>query len=300
MSDDAARDAADLSADTAVKPLLSSPGLFTADLSERWSFAVPSGGVLMSMALRAMQMQLDEPGLRLLSAHAIFCAPVSAGAITIRVEVLRVGGSAAQVRASLASQGRPGASIELIATFARKRSGPEITGAVFPQVPGPEQAEPMPTAAEAPDNPLATAAFFRNVECRRALGPRWWSGDGGPAEAPRSARWLRYLKPPRDARGNLSRLAIPPLADTMAPAVWQALEPGRPPIQAPSLDLTVHFLEDTRAEWLLASAYARHVSQGYASAEIEIWSEERKLIAYGTQTMTFRPMQRRSAGKGSA
>jgi acyl-CoA thioesterase len=76
--------------------------------------------------------------------------------------------------------------------------------------------------------------------------------------------------------------------------VWQALEPGRQALYAPSLDLTVHFLDDTTSEWLLALSSARRARQGYATADIEIWSEDRKLLAYGTQTMTFRPQPRRT------
>jgi acyl-CoA thioesterase len=293
MSEAAPSAFGDLAVDTAVKPLLSTPGLFTAELPDQWNFSTPSGGVLMTTALRAMRAQLDDPGLRILSATAVFCAPVSSGPITIRVEVLRSGGTAAQVRASLASMGRPGPGVEVLATFGRTRTGPQILGTAFPDVPAPLQAEELTEELHAQTDPARASRFFQNFEIRFAFGRKWWSDDEGPATEPRCARWFRYRAPQRDPRGVFERLAIPPIADTMPPAVWQALEPGKQALQAPSLDLTVHFLDDTTSEWLLAVAHARRAHQGYATADIEIWSADRKLLAYGNQTMTFRPLQQR-------
>ncbi|WP_428261478.1 acyl-CoA thioesterase [Haliangium sp.] len=289
----------DLAADTAVKPLLSTPGLYTVDLPDRWNFAGPSGGVLMSAALRAMRAQLDDTGLRVLSVNAVFCAPVSSGPLVIRVEILRSGGSAAQVRAQLTSTSRPGPGVELLATFARTRSGLELHGARFPDVRGVEEAEDITKALREPMGPFRSMRFFHNFEARLAAGRKWWDAEGEPPAEPRCARWFRYLVAQRDARKAFDRVAIPPIVDTMPPAVWQALEPGQPALYAPGLDLTVHFLDDTRSEWLLASAYARRAHAGYASAEVEIWSDDRKLVAYGTQTMTFRPIPRRSTAPTS-
>ena len=299
MSDAATSAFGDLAADTAVKPLLSTPGLYTAELSDQWNFATPSGGVLMTTALRAMRAQLADPGLHIMSATAMFCAPVSAGPLAIRAEVLRLGGNTANVHASLASMGRPGPGVEILATFARTRTGPEVVGAGFPDVPAPAQAQDMTAELHEPADLARRARFFHNFEVRFGLGHRSWSDDDGEPGPPYYARWFRYRAPQRDARGGLERLAIPPVADTMPPAVWQALEPGRQALYAPSLDLTVHFLDDTTSEWLLAVSRARRARQGYATADVEIWSEDRKLLAYGTQTMTFRPVPRR-AGAGPA
>lgn len=290
---------ADLAADTAVKPLLSTPGLYTADLPDSWDFAGPSGGVLMTTALRAMQAQLDDSGLRPLSVTGVFCAPIAAGPLEIRVEVLRSGGSAAQVRASLASIARPGPGLEILATFVRGRSGPDMQGVEFPDVPMPDQAEDISGELSRPVAAFRSMRFFRNLEVRLALGHRWWTPDRQPGPA-RCARWLRYRKPQRDRYGRLDPFAILPLADTMPPAVWQALGPEQPLMHAPSLDLTVHFVEDTTSEWLLTDARARRARRGYATADIEIWSQDRTLVAYGTQTMMFRPVTRRAGGAESS
>ena len=92
-------EASDLARDTAVTRLASAPGWYTAELSDAWDFRTPSGGVLMTVAMRAMQAELADPGFRPVSANTHFCSPVPAGPLEIRVEVLRHGGAAAQVRA---------------------------------------------------------------------------------------------------------------------------------------------------------------------------------------------------------
>lgn len=285
----------DLAIDTAVKPLPSTPGLYTADIPARWSFTGPSGGVLMTIALRAIRAQLDDSGLRVLSATAVYCAPVAVGPLEIHCEILRSGGSAAQARAQLKSMSRPGPGVEVVATFARARSGPEIEGAAFPDVASLEDSEDITGALREPMGPFHSMNFFHNFDARLAAGKKWWSDDASPPAPPRCARWFRYRVPQTGSRNKLDRFAIPPIADTMPPAVWQALEPGRQLLYAPSLDLTIHFLDDTASEWLLAHSYARRARSGYATAEIEIWSQDGKLVAYGTQTMTFRPVHRRQS-----
>ena len=50
----------------------------------------------------------------------------------------------------------------------------------------------------------------------------------------------------------------------------------------------MHFVQDTRSEWLLTHAHCRAVRGGYATADIEIWDQARRLIAVGTQVMILR------------
>ncbi len=284
--------AADLAADTRVVSLSAAPGWYTADLPDHWNFRTPSGGVLMTVALRAMQEELGDASFRPVSATTVFCSPVPEGPVEIRVEVLRRGNAATQLRAALSSTALPGPGLEVSATFARDRSFAELDEAPFPDVPMPADA---PSAVDdAPHNPHTRAKFFRNIDARVAHGERWWSGEwqGGPTA--RYARWMRYKQPQRLADGTLDPFCLPPLADTMPAAVVQGLGPSIDWFIAPSLDLTVHFLEPTTSEWLLVSAYSRRARNGNATAEVEIWSEDKKLIAYGNQMMMLRKWPRRN------
>jgi acyl-CoA thioesterase len=50
----------------------------------------------------------------------------------------------------------------------------------------------------------------------------------------------------------------------------------------------MHFLEDSRAEWLLTAVHARRARAGYATADVEIWDDTGRLLAYATQMMLLR------------
>lgn len=275
----------DLARDTAVTKLAVAPGWYTAELSDAWDFRTPSGGALMTVAMRAMQQELADPGLRPLSANTHFCSPVPAGPLEVRVEVLRHGGAAAQVRAQLSSTTMPGPGLEVSATFARDRDGIDVTDLEPPAVQPPDQ------CASFDDAPLLIARerprFFANLESRLAAGHPWWT-EGWTAGPARIARWFRYKVPQRLADGRFDPLAIPPIADTMPPALIQKLGPDHEPFFAPSLDLTIHFLEDTTAEWILTAVHVPRARAGYATADAQIWDDRGRLIATATQMMLLR------------
>jgi acyl-CoA thioesterase len=136
------------------------------------------------------------------------------------------------------------------------------------------------TSAPSVDPVLIDVPFFKNVEMRGAL-----EGEIADGRGPHEARWYRYRVPPRLEDGRLDPLAIPPIADTMPPGLRAALGPGAPPFIAPSLDLTLHFLDDTTREWLCTSITCRDARGGRASADVEVWDDEGRLVAYGTQVM---------------
>jgi acyl-CoA thioesterase len=275
----------DLSRDTAVTRLKVAPGWYTADLPPSWNFRTPSGGVLMTVAMRAMQQELADPDLRPLSANTHFCSPVPAGPLAIRVEVLRHGNAAAQVRAQLSSTIMPGPGLEVSATFGRPREGMDLIDVRPPDVPGPEEAPRMDPSTSGPQR--IRPVFHENFDTRLALGNPWWTSDWEPGPA-RLARWFRYLVAQREPGGALDPLALPPVADTMPPALIQKLGPNHDPFHAPSLDLTLHFIEDTNSQWLLMNVHAVRARAGYASANFELWDDGGRLLATGTQMMIIR------------
>jgi acyl-CoA thioesterase len=239
----------------------------------------------MTVAMRAMQEELADPDLRPLSANTHFCSPVPAGPIEVRVEILRHGRAAAQIRAQLSSLTMPGPGLEVSATFAREREGIDFVDTTMPEVPRPQE---LPRVEDLPGVDLRERPrFFDNLETRIALGHPWWAG-GWQGGAARIGRWFRYRVPQRLADGRLDPLALPPIADTMPPALTQKLGPDHAPFLAPSLDLTVHFLEDTRSQWLFTLVHVRRARAGYATADAEIWDDDGHLVAYATQMMLLR------------
>jgi acyl-CoA thioesterase len=281
----------DLSLDTAVQPLAGATGRYTASVPDSWSYTMPSGGVLMTTAMRAMQAEIADASFRPTSATTLFCSPVPAGPLEIRVEVLRRGNVAAQVRAALSSTSSPGPGpgLEVSATFTRERQGPDLLDARPPAVPSPLEAHPYVERSVRQER--QKYKFLERFDVRLALG-HLWSEPGWVGGEARFARWFRYLAPQRLPDGTLDPLAIPPVADTMPHALFQGLGPDAERFFAPSLDLTVHFLDPVRSDWLLVSCHARRARLGYCSAEVEIWSEDGRLAGYGTQMMLLRSQRR--------
>lgn len=279
---------ADLAADTAVRPDPETPGRYHVDLPDHWDYLLPSGGAVMTAALRAAAAALGEPQLQVTSATAIFCAPIHPGKLVADVAVLRRGAAAAQVRVWLRHGAPPpaaaadNAGLEVTATFCRDRRGPDVTAARLPEVRA--LADALPALDGAPQNPFVRFRFYQQVECRIAEGDRAWTDDfrAGPA---RYARWMRYLTPQRDGEGRLDRLAILPLIDTMPTALHRAIGPGAYRFHAPSLDLTTYFVDDTAREWLLVAVRLRRARAGWAVAEADVWDDLGRLVACGSQAM---------------
>ena len=199
--------------------------------------------------------------------------------------MLRHGGAAAQLRAQLSSTSMPGPGLEVSATFGRDRDGIDLIDTEPPEVLPPDEAPELEMLIGTVRD--SRPAIFANFDTRLVLGAPWWESDWTPGRA-QLARWFRYKVPQHRADGQLDPFALPPIADTMPPALMQKLGPNHEPFHAPSLDLTVHFLENTAAEWLLVNVHARRARAGYATASAEIWDDRRRLLAFATQTMMLR------------
>jgi len=293
--------ASDLQKDTAVQKIKEAPGWYTASLPDAWNWQTPAGGVLMTVAMRAMAAEIGDPSYRPVSANTLFCSPVPSGPLEVRVEVIRRGNAAIQLRAALSSSRVPGPGLEVSATFARERQGVDMLGEGPPALPPPAE---CPLFDEQGPHRMGPYPFLDNVEVRLAQGYPFWAADflarhpevrAASPEPARFARWYRYRVPQTLADGTFDPLAYPPIADTMPSAVANKVGPAAPPFHAPSLDLTVHFLEPVHTQWVLVATYARRARAGYATAEAEIWSEDGKLCAYATQTMMLRE-RKSSAG----
>lgn len=291
---------ADLRIDTTVQRIKEAPGWYTADLPDSWNWQNPAGGVLMTVAMRAITAEIGDPAFKPVSATTLFCSPVPSGPMEVRVEIIRRGNAAIQVRAALSSTRLPGPGLEVSATYARERPGLDLYGAEPPDVPPPGDAGLF---EEQGPHRVGALPFLNNLEMRLAQGYPFWSKkfladhpelkrkENEPA---RFARWYRYLVPQTEADGTLDPLAIPPIADTMPAALANKAGPEARGFRAPSLDLTVHFLDPVKTDWILVATYGRRARAGYASAEAEVWSDSGKLIAFATQTMMLR--DRKPAG----
>ncbi len=299
---------ADLRDALALTPVTERPGLYRGGLDHSWSFVLPSGGVLTSLALAAMRLELTRRGVSDLvpvAATATFCSAIAEGPLDIEVVVLRAGRTASQLRAHLRPRGQlaaPGdVGLEVTATFVLPRELEGVTDTDF--IPFPKDVPP-PEACETYDpakSGVVPPNFYKNLIVQKALGDVWWSKTWAPGEA-RVARYYRYHIAPALPDGSLDPLALPPIADTMASAVHQAVGSKKPPMLFPSLDLTLHFvaplagradhpdhpdLPDLPTQPILVDARATAIFSSSASASANVWQGKRLLMT-ATQTMTLR------------
>src|SRR5215467_13155101 len=107
----------DLRADTTLTADAQHAGRFHGYLPDDWKVVYVFGGVSMYAALRAMEESLGRDDLSLVTANAIFLAPVPPGPITVDVEVLRDGRKASQVAADLRVPGVEGVALRAHGVF---------------------------------------------------------------------------------------------------------------------------------------------------------------------------------------
>jgi hypothetical protein len=175
---------ADLSADTAVTADPTVAGRYHVSLPNHWDYLLPSGGVVMTCALRAAEAHIADLQLRLASATTIFASPVHPGKLVADVHVIRRGGNTAQLRVVVRHTQEKNSEIglELIATFTRERKGPDVVGIAFPAT-AKQLVDAVPVEDGAPNNPHTRFRFYDHIETRK--GPH--ATRGGCAIECRSA-----------------------------------------------------------------------------------------------------------------
>jgi acyl-CoA thioesterase len=272
------------------------PGRYDATIPETWNLRpLPQGGVVTALALRAMEDALDHPEQRLRTLHTTFVGQVGHGPVTIDVELLRQGRSMSHLRSEVSNPGKPNGHLTT-AVFGSTREGFAFTDLRPPEaVPPPEACpsfrDPPPDDVDFEFRGEPMPFWEQLVEGRAVLGHPPWE-DYTPDRAER-AMWYRFDDPPFLDDGMLDPLAVVVLADTMPGAVGEKVGPQDRMWFAPSVDLTVHLLDDCRSAWVLAHNRARYAGDGYASADMALWDcgpegvDSPRLVAYATQLFLF-------------
>jgi hypothetical protein len=180
------------------------------------------------------------------------------------------------------------------AVFGATRRGFEFTDLEPPEdLPHPDDCpsfrDPPPEGVVVDWEPMP---FWEQVlEGRPVTGHAPWE-DYAPGRAER-VQWYRFDDPPMRDDGTLDPFAFAVAVDVMPGAVGERLGPGKNQWFAPSVDLTLHVLDDARSGCLLGHNRARHVGDGYASADMALWDlgpdqrDEPRLVAYATQVFLF-------------
>jgi acyl-CoA thioesterase len=270
----------DVGADTRVVPEGSTPGRYLATIPTWWNAQFAFGGMTSTIALRAAEAAIGRPELVPVSATAVFCSPVPCGDVVVDTDVLRTGTSVAHGQSVLRAAGSDQIGVRMLAIFGQQReSDLRFVDAAFPHdVAPPGECDLL---VPPPGWPLSQSPVFSHHEVRRAVGKAPWEEGWSPGR-PRIASWTRYHKPARLADGSIDPVTYFLPADHMMPAVSQALGP-REQRMLVSLEISMQFFETTMGSWLLQHSYARHAGAGYVFGHVELWDEERRLLAIAAQ-----------------
>lgn len=250
------------------------PGRFHGSLSDAWKVVYIFGGVSMYAALRAMQEHLGRDDLSLVTANAIFLAPVPPGPFTIDVDVLRDGRRASQVAADLSIPDLEPPALRVHGVFGAAHDTELMHQEVrFPEVPRPADIEIPP---ERP-NPFGQINFHEQTEWRPV----------SPLDDPGKGHFLSWVRL-RESEPHLLSLAVH--GDVLGPAVGRALGPyeTRGMFMVLSLEIGIRFIRPPVTSWVLQEIEAWHVGDGYATGPARLWDEHGNLCAIATQTANIR------------
>lgn len=124
--------------------------------------------------------------------------------------------------------------------------------------------------------------IFDKVDMRQALGRSFQEMTVGPATTgpARSAIWARV---PGHLSPEAAALAV--FGDLVAGGVSQVV--GRP-THGTSLDNTLRIVQLVETEWVLCDIHIEAMAGGYAQGHSYLWSEDGRLLATASQSMSVR------------
>jgi len=277
----------DLLRDTTLAADPDQPGRYHGAIPEAWKVVYAFGGVTMTAALRTMQSHLARPDLPLVTANAIFCAPVPCGPITVDVEVLRNGRGAAQVGSNLYVPGVDGVALRTHGVFGRPHDTDlAFRDVEFPSdVPLPDDCDPAPPRPA--DDPWPEINFHQQTDWLPAL-PWLRPGEPAPPGPARFAAWTRLKVEPKAPDGGYDMLALGVPSDSIGPAIGVGLGNAARHFMSLSLEIGIRFIRPPEGRWILQHMRCWHCGDGYATGPTELWDEHRNLLAIAQQTAHLR------------
>jgi len=256
--------------DTALTP--AGDGVFEGRVDGGWRIVRgANGGHMAAIVLRAMILADDDPqrSPRTLTVH-FTRAPKDDEPVRVAVATERVGRTMSTLTARM-TQADKLVAVGL-ASFSQERRGPEFAEISMPEVPPPDDLEPV---TDRPDFP-----FGRHFDFRRALGPR----PGERSDTAEHGVWMRLREPqPPDY------VVVTQLCDAWAPAVFARLGEGGGGAGVPTVEMTFHFREvlpqhgAKSHDWYLGVFRTTLARGGFIEEDGWLWSAAGRLLAQSRQ-----------------
>lgn len=257
--------------DVLATPRSTGPGLFSAEIPDRWQQGRGAfGGLVLAMMVRAIEHEADAPGRAVRSVCAQLFGAVTVGPATLRVTTLRVGSGVSTLRCELTQES--GAQCELVAVLGQPR--PQDLDGEPLDAPKPasfEGVEPVPVRA--PLGPVFAQWFeYRPVE-GLPFGGRRASGTSG---------WIRPLTP-GERRDPAYLIAC---MDAWWPVLMTTMDSPRP-IATVAFALHLTGEAPPRDEPLFFRARELATHDGFSLELRELWSPDGRLLAHNQQTIAL-------------
>lgn len=245
---------------------------YRATLSAGWrSMLDIHGGYVAAIAARAIEASLDDPTRPLRSFNAQFLRPAHPGDVTIHIDTVRSGRTAAFLRATVTQDDRPVLTATAIA-------GAHKDGLTFSELTPP----PGATIAPPPDARRFTGDepghHFEQLELRFEPGLTIFGAHGRA----RVAGWLRSLDP-------TDTITLPWLicaTDFMPPSMVFRTDHA---VQAATIDMAVQLVRSqpstivSPGSYIYAEAICSTAAEGYSIEDATFWTHHGQLLATSRQ-----------------
>ncbi|TCJ24097.1 thioesterase family protein [Nocardioides jejuensis] len=252
--------------DAAVASTPLGDGVHRVAVTTDWNTAngTPNGGYILALVLNAVLQEAAEPDP--LSIAITYFRPAQAGDAEIRVRQVRAGRRVSTYDA-LVVQGDKEVAHAVVSTHDWDQAG-AVTNTPHgaPEMPKPEACADLTTVI-----PGGMVPILDRYTYRAAAIPGWL--EGSPSGTTESLCWIRTS----DAR---------PVDAMLAGAMTDAFPPVTAEIghlASATIQLTVHFRRRPETTWALGHVVTRHVIDGYADEDVELWDEQGRLIAQSRQ-----------------
>lgn len=230
------------------------------------------GGMVAALMYQriALQVAADRPVRALMVS---FVAPVAAGAIDVRVQLLREGKAASQLQAT-AYQGDQVCAVMLASFAGERESMVRVEPDTAPAFSAPEEVQPFPFI------PGLTPDFTQYFDYRYTLGKMPFMGS----TQKEMGGWIKLREESTQA---ISVAQILALLDAWPPAVFSML---KKPASGSSLTWNISFVdlpEDCSAsDWWQYLADIQSSANGYSHIDGTLWDKHGKVAVISRQTVS--------------
>ena len=245
---------------------------YEATLSASWrSMLDIHGGYVAALAARAIEISLDDPTRPLRSYNAQFLRPARPGDITIAIDTVRSGRTAAFLRATVIQDDKPVITATAVA-------GAQRDGLTFSELKAPPGATAPPPPDARPFTGGEPGQHFEQLDARIEPGLTMF----GAHERARVAGWLR----PLDPNESITLPWIICATDFMPPSMVFRTDQ---PVQAATIDMAVQLIHSRPAAivapgaHIYAEATCSISAQGYSVEDATFWAPDAQLLATSRQ-----------------